>query len=336
VRRGILAAAAAVAALLAWVVTSALAGERPPELGRMAAAGAVTLADSDSSTAILHADGLRPGHSVSGSVTLGNVGESPGRLSLLRTRMVDVPGVGGGLLSRALALRVDELGGSSPRLAWSGALTGPEIIELGTLPAGAMRTYRLTLTMPDTGQPAGPLAGDNAFQGASVTIDWAWATESETPAATSTPTATATATPTPRPTPVPVVISGRAPRLKLRIPHQRVLATRGISMFGTCDQPCRVTFRALIKTAPRARNASRTLQRRRIFRSRGADRRLPGGVERRIALRLTRRAAKTLKKAIHRRGSVAVVIRARVRGVGGAARTVKRRIVLRRPRHRQR
>ena len=61
----------------------------------------------------------------------------------------------------------------------------------------------------------------------------------------------------------------------------------------------------------------------------GADRRLPGGGERRIALRFTPRAVRALKRALHRRGRVAVVVSARVRGAG-RARTVTRRIVLKR------
>jgi hypothetical protein len=188
---------------------------------------------------------------------------------------------------------------------------------------GEGRTYRLTLTFPDTG----PYGRDNAFQGSSVTIDWAWATE-----AIVRPTATPTATPTPAPVapakPVTPILTG-APRLELRIPHQRVLGTRGITMYGSCDRPCRIAFRASIRTAPRAHISSRALMRRRVFRSRGAARRLPGGDERRIALRLTGRAVRTLKRALHHRGRVAVVIRARVRGAGGA-RTVTRRIILKR------
>ena len=306
--------------LVALVATAAGARERPAELGRMAATGAVTLAADDQSTAVIHATGLRPGQSVSGTVALANVGDTAGRLALLRTRLADVPGRFGGALSRALVLTVQQIGGG----AWSGPLAGPDTLDLGVLTAGEGRTYRLTLTFPDTG----PLGRDNAFQGSSVTIDWAWATEAITPpAATPAPTAVPTTTPAPTPGPSPQPIPRGAPRLELRIPHQRVLATRGITMFGSCDRPCRIAFRASIRTAPKAHASSRALMRQRVFRSRGADRRLPGGDERRIALRLTARAVRTLKRALHDRGRVAVIVRARVRGAGGA-RTVTRRIVL--------
>ncbi len=328
---------ALLALVVALVATAAPARERPAELGRMAAEGAVTLAAAGSSHAILTASGLRPGQSVAGNVALANVGESQGRLTLLRTGMVDTPGRFGGRLSDALLLRVEEIGGGS----WTGPLAGPDALDLGIMEPGEGRSYRLTLTLPDTG----PAGRDNSVQGSSVTIDWAWATESlggpppvTTPTATPSPgttpppgaTPAPDATAPPPPAPEPELPVRQAPLLDLRIPHQRVLATRGISMYGSCDRPCRITFRARIQTSPLSRAPARTLLRRHVFRSLGAARRLPStGGERRIRLRLTPRAVRTIKRTMHRHGRVAVVIDARVRGAGGA-RTVTRRIVLKR------
>jgi hypothetical protein len=324
------------------MAAAAPARERPAKLGRMASEGAVTLAASGSSHAIITASGLFPGESVGGNIALANVGETRGRLTMLRTRMVDTPGPFGGRLSDALMLRVEELGGGS----WTGPLSGPDMLDLGVMEPGEGRSYRLTLTLPDTG----PGGRDNAVQGSSVTIDWAWATETlggpgATPTPTSTPTATPSATPappgqaTPQPvapaaTPVPPLPVREAPRLHLRIPRQRVLATRGISLYAGCDRPCRLSFQARIETSPLARASGRTLQRRGVFRKLGAHRRLPGtgAAERRVRLRLTPRAARTLRRTMHYKARVAVVIVARVRGAGGT-RTVTRRIVLkRRPR----
>jgi hypothetical protein len=105
-------------------------------------------------------------------------------------------------------------------------------------------------------------------------------------------------------------------------------------MYGSCDRPCRISFRARIQSAPSARAAARTIQRRGVFRRRGAARRLPskGTAERRLRLRRTSRAVRTLKCTLHREGRVAVVIVAKVRGTGGTGgtRTVTRRIVLKR------
>ncbi|HET8952267.1 MAG TPA: hypothetical protein VFN44_17225, partial [Solirubrobacteraceae bacterium] len=171
----------------ALVATAAPARERPAELGRMAAEGAVTLSAAGSH-AIITASHLRPGQSVAGNVALANVGEARGRLTLLRTRMVDTPGRFGGRLSDALLLRVEEIGGGS----WTGPLAGPDALDLGIMEPGEGRSYRITLTLPDTG----PNGRDNGVQGSSVTIDWAWTTESVDPPVV-TPTATPSATPAP-------------------------------------------------------------------------------------------------------------------------------------------
>jgi hypothetical protein len=318
---------------IAVVAGAAPASERPAELGRMAASGAVTLSSAKPSTALIHVTGLVPGQSVSGNIALANVGESRGRLTLLRTRMVDAPGRFGGRLSDALQLRVEEGDGD----AWTGPLAGPDALDLGIMEPGEGRSYRLTLTLPDTG----PRGRDNAVQGSAVTIDWAWQTESVGPPATPTPAPSATpgaTPPAPGSGPQPAVSSEaplpvrRAPRLQLRIPHQRVLGTRGITLYGNCDLPCLLSLRARIQTSPLARASARTLLRRRVFHGLGIRRSLPskGTAEGRIRLRLTPRAVRTLKRALHHRGRVAVVIDARVRGSGGATRTVTRRIVLKR------
>jgi hypothetical protein len=327
-----LAAGVLLALAVALVATAAPARERPAELGRMAAEGAVTLSAAGGGHAILTASGLRPGQSVAGQVALANVGESRGRLALRRTAMTDTPGRFGGRLSEALLLRVEELGGGS----WTGPLSGPDTLDLGVMDPGEGRSYKLTLTLPDRG----PRGADNHVQGSSVTIDWAWTTEAEDPPVvvtpTPTPAASPAATPQPTATPEPPLPVRGAPRLELRIPHQRVLATRGISMFGSCDRPCRVSFRAQIRTAPLG-GRGRTVQRGRVFRRLGAARRLPstGTAERRLHLRLTPRAIRTLKRTMRVHGRVAVVVAAKVRGTGGT-RTVTRRIVLKRAERRAR
>src|SRR5206468_12799129 len=113
--------------------------------------------------------------------------------------LTDVPGRGGGRLSRALVLRIARVGGTA---VWTGPLADEPTLDLGALPAGASRSYRLTVTLPDTGRPPGPLAGDNALMGSSVTVDWLWGVEAGA-AATPTPTPGPGATPTPGPSVTP-------------------------------------------------------------------------------------------------------------------------------------
>ena len=178
----------------------------------MAAQGAVTLSAAGTGHAILTASGLRPGQSVAGTIALANVGESRGRLTLRRTGMVDTPGRFGGRLSDALLLRVEELGGGS----WTGPLAGPDALDLGLMEPGEGRSYKLTLTLPDTG----PHGRDNGVQGSSVTIDWAWTTESVGPPA-----------PPPRP-------RRRPPTPDLGLPPLRPPTCRAPPTSTRCRSPC--------------------------------------------------------------------------------------------------
>jgi hypothetical protein len=324
------AAAATVALALACVATAALAGERPAKLGDMAASGAVEL--SGPGGTILDVRGMRPGWSASGTVVLSNVGEAHGRLSLERTGLSDVAGRGGAVLSAALVLRVEQLG--PQRLVYEGSLDGFALLDLGPLAGDEVRVYRLTVTLPDGGRPPGPVAGDNAFQGASTQVDWEWSATTLEPTPTPTPTPTATPTPPQVQPPVaatpdlPVVVGGGAPRLALRLPFQRVLQTRGITMFGTCDVRCAVSYLAYIETAHRGGGRRRTLQRVGVFRGEHTHRWLPAGSEQRLFLRLTRRGMRTLEQALHRHGRATVLIQATARGEAGGEGSVRRRILL--------
>jgi hypothetical protein len=339
-RRGLASAAASLAVAVVCAAGVATARERPAELGRMAAAGAVQLSSPSDGHAVLDVRALRPGQSVSGTVTLANVGDAPGRLTLAQSGLLDVPGRGGGLLSRALRLRVEDAGNAL--LVYDGAPAGLGLADLGTIADGESRAYRFTATLPDQGRPPGPLSGDNAFQGASMRVDWTWGADSPAPpvvppTTTPVPPVSTPAPPAPPVTPpappvappAPQVVggSGGAPRLVLRIPRQRVIATRGITLFGTCDEPCGVRFAASIATAPKRARLSRVLMRRKVFRGTRVERRLAPGAEKAIKLKLTRRGLKTLKRTLRRKRRAAVTVIATVRGSGGVG-TVRRRIVL--------
>jgi hypothetical protein len=115
--------------------------------------------------------------------------------------------------------------------------------------------------------------------------------------------------------------------LTLRLPWQRVMMTRGITVWGTCDQLCRLTFTARVQTAPRHGGKRRTLMRRRVFKVAGTKRTLQPGLERAIKLRLARGAMRRLHAVLLVRGRAAVQVRARVRSSLGVA-TVSRRIVI--------
>ena len=44
----------------------------------------------------------------------------------------------------------------------------------GTIAKGASKTYDFKVSFPDGGLPAGPTSGDNAYQSASTSVDFAW------------------------------------------------------------------------------------------------------------------------------------------------------------------
>ena len=332
-RRGLPAArglaAAGAVGLVTWAASSALAHDRPAEVRAMSATGAVRLLSPENATAVLTAAHLVPGQSVTGTVHLTNQGDADGGLSLARTGISEAAGAGGAKLSEALQLSVDDVTGSGVRPLFSGDLDGMSMVRVGRLRAGETRTYRLTATLPDGGRPSGPLTGDNALQGGSVRVDWAWQAQSLAPVVTPTPTPVVTppaATPTPAP-PRPVQGNDAASVLTLRLPWQRVLTTRGITVWGTCDQLCRLTFSANVQTAPRKGGHPRTVMRGKVFRVAGTKRTLRPGPERRIKLRLTPKAVVRLHQVLLTRGRAAVLVKARVRSSLGTA-TVKRRIVI--------
>jgi hypothetical protein len=141
------------------------------------------------------------------------------------------------------------------------------------------------------------------------------------------------ATPTPAPTASPQPIRSNDPDaaasvLTLRIPWQRVMSTRGITVWGSCDRLCRLTFSASVQTAPKRKNAHRrTVMRGKVFRVHGTKRKLRPGAERRIKLRLTPKAVLKLHSVLLARGRAGVQVNARVRSSLGTA-TVRRRIVI--------
>jgi hypothetical protein len=308
-------AATGATGLVAWAAAGALAHDRPPRLGAMSAQGGVRLLSPESGTAVLSAGRLLPGESVAGTVRLANTGDAPGMLELDATGVQDTPGAGGGRMSAALVMRVDDVT-AAPVTVFNGPLAGLSGARLGRLDAGAARRYRVVATLPDSG----PFGADNALQGAATRLDLSWHAEPLPPAATPTPSPPPVEAPPPR-------VERPAEVLTLRIPWQRVMLTRGITLSGRCDRRCRLTFTAVLETAPRGGGAGRVVMRGRVFRVAGSRRMLRPGAERWVRLRLTPQAVRRMRSVLLVRGRVAVRVDARVRSSLGAA-TVRRRIVI--------
>ena len=159
-----------VAACLAALSASSGAVERP-ELELAAGPGdTLTLLNSKEGSAILSLGGMRPGDSVTDTVTLGNTGTIPGDLTLATSNLVDTPASGGGVLSGELDLRVrDTTSVGSPVTVYNGKIGAVTPIDLGSLGAGAVRIYEFRVSFPDAGPGA-----ENAHQGSSMSIQFDW------------------------------------------------------------------------------------------------------------------------------------------------------------------
>src|SRR6266545_4411582 len=130
----------------------------------------LTLSNDKEGAAILSLGGMRPGDSVTDTVTLGNTGTVPGDLSLSTSNLLDTPGAGGGALSGQLDLVVrDVTNVGSPVTVYSGKIDALTPVTLGTLAAGASRVYEFRVSFPDAGAGA-----ENAFQGSAVSVQFDW------------------------------------------------------------------------------------------------------------------------------------------------------------------
>jgi hypothetical protein len=113
---------------------------------------------------------MRPGDSVTDTVTLGNTGTLPGDLSLATSNLVDTPGAGGGALSGKLDLRIrDVTAPGSPVTVYDNKVGSLTPVALGTLAAGDSRVYEFRVSFPNAGPGA-----ENAYQGSTMSIRFDW------------------------------------------------------------------------------------------------------------------------------------------------------------------
>ncbi|HEX8086113.1 MAG TPA: hypothetical protein VF529_17600 [Solirubrobacteraceae bacterium] len=152
----------------AVVAVASLSVGREPSgpLLRATAGGALQLESSRDGEAVLTASRLRPGDSVSGTLTLTNRAGGPQRLTLSVSDLVDTPGAGGGVLSEWADLVVER---DAAEVVYTGKLAGLSELELGDLAAGSTTPFRFVVTLPEQGP-----AVDDAYAGSSVSVAWSW------------------------------------------------------------------------------------------------------------------------------------------------------------------
>jgi hypothetical protein len=154
---------------VALAAFSARARPATADIELLSGGGSLSLSNSREGSAILSLAPMRPGDSVTGTVTIGNTGTLPGDLTLSTSNLVNVPGPSAGALSATLDLLVQDVTNpGSPVSVYSGTIPAMAPVSLGSLSAGASRDYSFRVVFPDTG------AGDNAYQGSSMSVQFDW------------------------------------------------------------------------------------------------------------------------------------------------------------------
>lgn len=233
----------------AIAVAAAAAGHGDPSSPRpvaTVASGSFDLENSRGDMPIFDASDIGPGDGASGTVTISNDGDEAGELTLGQHDVNDAPGAGGGLLSRRMSMRIREVGDPKSKPLYDGALAPMPTLELGPLEPGQSRVFEFDAALPESGTPAGAAIGDNAFQGAALSVGYSW-TATELPLAppvTSRPTTSATGSPgastsTPRNVQLTIL------RIRAAIWHHRLVlwAYCGPGP-GTCQVLVRLRFKA--------------------------------------------------------------------------------------------
>jgi hypothetical protein len=297
-----------VATLLLLLGLAAAAGRgaesSAPEL-LLASGGTLELSNSLDGAAVLTARNLKPGSAADGTVSVSNTGSVDGSLSLAQANLADTPGPFGGRLSNHVQLAVEEMsgGGSTARSVYSGALSGLGNRALGTLPAGQTRSYRFTVSLPDTGATPAPGAGDNLFQGATLRVDYVWTASGDDPASGGAGDGGAGQGS------LTLELSGKR--------KQRPLRKRRVVVRARCSATCRLTPSARVRKARgvrrlRARRAAAT-----------------AGTRKRLTFKLSRRQTRALRRALRRRRKLVALVEVTATAPGARV-TAKLRITLRR------
>lgn len=155
----------------------------PPRPVATVADGSFKLGNSRTGMPIFAASDIGPGGTAGGTVTIANDGDESGELTLRQHDVDDTPGAGGGLLSRAMSMRIREVGDAAGSgSVYDGPLAPMPALDLGPIGPGRSRTFRFDASLPDSGTPAGAATGDNAFQGAALTVGYSWAATEPPPA----------------------------------------------------------------------------------------------------------------------------------------------------------
>jgi hypothetical protein len=174
--------AVAFAAVLAVVIATAPPSEPEGSASPLlvgSAEGDLRLKNSKRGEPVLSGRNLAPGDVSRGKMRIRNAGSEEARVRLL-IGLRDYPGPNGGLLSRALRLRVKvapprrDPGHRSASVIYDGRLAAVGALGLGSWRPGKIRQFRFRVRFPDRGRPRSPTRGSNAFQGSRARFRLVW------------------------------------------------------------------------------------------------------------------------------------------------------------------
>ena len=294
-------------ALLLALTAVASAGPREAELGGWRPTGRSRSPRTRDGVALLHGERLLPGDSVTGIVTLTNLGDKAGTLALDdRRRARHAPAPSAAASRTCCALRLEDLTAAARRSRPS--LTRSAPLGLGTVRGRQTRTYRVTAHLPGLRPPAGPATGDNLLQGSSVELALRWQLTRRRRRRRRPRRRRAGSPPSRRPRPSRRAVTpapGRRPvrpaLVHLRVPAQRVIKPRKLAVYAKCDVKCKVRFSAKIDNAPKPAKKKgkkakkpKTLMGKRVIKKRSAwfkTKRV--GREQRFCLKLTPKALRS-------------------------------------------
>jgi hypothetical protein len=277
------------------------------------ASGELHVTNSRDGQAILQAQGLAPGGSVTGTVELSNAGTLAGDLGFQQLDVQDQPGANGGRLSEAVHLDVEDVTGGNVVPVFAGPLGTLQSRALGNIAPGEARTYRFTASLPDSGAPPSPTSGDNAYAGSALTVRYSWTATAPDPGEGG---------------------GGEAgggggggivqPTVKFYVVSKKVLRRGVLDVMATCDRACRVSAWAKLPKAKGAR-AGLTTKRR------TATLTIPGKAAR-IRLKFSKKGKTQLQKMLRNKRKVALSVLLRVGpATGELAKTYSKKVVVKRP-----
>ena len=246
-----------------------------PQLELTSSGDVFTHSNSRDGQPVFTVAGLGPGGSTGGEVTLRNTGTLAGRFTLSAVEVTDVPGPGGGILSQRLRLAVTDVTAPIQPLAiYDGGLAAMTPRDLGVFAPGEARSFDFVASLPDGGDPGGPGAGDNAFQGAQASVAYVWHAHEEVvgeepaPADPPPPATHANPPPSQPATDQPPAADrsrprdGRPPRIRVHVPRiQRIYARGRLRIRLRSDKRATVVARGRLRAGHRRMRLPRSRMR---------------------------------------------------------------------------